>query len=149
MKHLTALGIKFLFHATVILSIIPIFEAATLTNLIWISLLVTGLSYVIGDLLILPRFGNAIATIADFALISVAVWGLTVMFVGVSSWGAALSSSLAISFAEILFHGYMAERVFEPDSKEGKVIPFPMNERMQTEFAKENEPYDEDKDKNE
>lgn len=147
MKHLAALGVKFLIHSVVILSILSMFEPATLTNLIWMSLLVTGLSYMIGDLFILPRFGNAVATIADFVLISAAVWVFTMTLLGVSSWGAALSSGLAISLAEIFLHAFMIERVLKPDVKEGKVIPFPIQEKMQTEFAEENQTYHSNQDK--
>ena len=40
----------------------------TFGNIIITSVLFTGISYVVGDLFILPRFGNGAATLADFGL---------------------------------------------------------------------------------
>ena len=66
MDHLKVIGIKFIVIAVVIYSLFGILYNATLMNLFWISLLITGISYLIGDLFILRKFGNIKATIADF-----------------------------------------------------------------------------------
>lgn len=147
MNHLKALGIKFLIQATVILAFLSIFEGASLANLFGLSLLITGLSYVIGDLVILPRFGNIVAVIADFGLISLAIWVLAGMFADIPIM-AALASGLAIAVAEILFHTYMTENVLRRRER-GKVVPFPINRSLQTEFAEENEFHHEKEDKKE
>jgi len=149
MKHVKALSIKFLIVGVVIFSILSIFESATIMDMLSISLLVTGLAYVIGDLFILPRFGNAVATIADFGLVGLSVWTLSVMFIGTGpGWVPSFSASFFISLSEILFHAYMKEKIIVKEKRENNVVLFPANRRLQTEFAEENEIHPE-KDKKE
>lgn len=113
MDHIKALGIKFIFTAIVIFSIYGIFYNADLSRLFWISLIVTGSAYLIGDLFILPRAGNLLATIADFGLVFFSLWMLGNMVTQLS--GPILISSLfaafLIAFCESLFHAYMQDRV--------------------------------------
>src|SRR5690625_6352048 len=78
--HLKVIGIKFIVIAVVIYSLFCILYNATLMNLFWISLLITGISYLIGDLFILRKFGNIKATIADFGLSFISIWILGSLF---------------------------------------------------------------------
>ncbi|MFC3038681.1 YndM family protein [Virgibacillus xinjiangensis] len=138
MRHIWALLIKFLITATVLFSILTIFEAASLGEILWMSLLITGAAYLIGDLFILPRYGNTIASIADFGLCAVAVWLLSMIFVdqGFPVFTAALFIGFFIAISEALFHIYMQEKVLIDDDEQEKGQGI-RREQLQTEFAEE------------
>lgn len=148
MKHVKALGIKFLFISIILYSLLAIFQTASLTEIFIISVSVTALSYLLGDLLILPRFNNVIATIADFGLTFATVWILASMFIYSSTPIGIVSgfSALFISVAEALFHVYMKERVLETVTDDhNKYLHY---NRFQTEFSdEEHTDYIEEKDK--
>ncbi|WP_179107337.1 YndM family protein [Sediminibacillus massiliensis] len=141
MDHIKALAIKFVAVAVVLYSILGIFYTATLGEIFMISLLVTGVAYVVGDLFILPRFGNLTATIADFGLSFVAVWFLSAMLIegDFAFLSAALFSALFITAIESLFHMYMQRHVLDEqqDNKEEKNRM--TTQQLQTEFAEEDE----------
>jgi len=144
MKHVKALSIKFLIIGTVIFSILSMFETASILNMFGLTVVLSVLTYVVGDLFILPRFGNVIATIADFGLVAITSWLFAELFIGIGAPNpvAALSVSFFITISEMFFHAYMQERVFVKVKDENKVVPFPTN-RLMTEFAKENEVHQE------
>ncbi|WP_186578189.1 YndM family protein [Aquibacillus kalidii] len=117
MNHLKAIGIKFIVISIVLYSILAGFYTATIGNIFVISLLVTGVAYVLGDLFILPRFGNLIASIADLGLAFLSIWLLSSVFFaeeyGIMS--ASLFSAILISCSEAVFHLYMNSKVFHKD----------------------------------
>ncbi|MFD1038275.1 YndM family protein [Virgibacillus byunsanensis] len=137
MNHLKALGIKYIFTMIVIFSIFGIFYNASLGRLFWISVLVTGVAYLIGDLFLLPRFGNLVASIADFGLAFIAFWVLGNLLIQVSIQiiPVSLFAAFFITCCEPLFHTYMEERVLH---KRREVRP---SHRLQTEVAEENDVY--------
>lgn len=144
MEHVKALGIKFIVISIVLFSILSSFYTATLGNILVISLLVTGVAYVVGDLFILPRLGNLIATIADLGLAFIAVWMLSELFF-VADYGivtASLFSALLIACSEAIFHLYMNRKVLQ---SEEEIFVKNRNTNvgnLQTEFAEEE--YDRD-----
>ncbi|MFT4414036.1 YndM family protein [Fredinandcohnia humi] len=140
MKHLKALGIKFIVVSIVILSLLGIFGDTSVGELLLISLLVTAVAYILGDLFILPRMGNLIATVADIGLAFFTIWALSYMFLErtPSLVTAALVSSLAIGASEAIFHAYMQNKVLNnKDYKQNRQQQF--RPSYQTEFAEENE----------
>ncbi|PDZ08205.1 hypothetical protein CON70_29065, partial [Bacillus pseudomycoides] len=64
MKHIVALLIKYTAISAVLLMILGIFQDVSIPRILLISLLITGTAYLIGDLFVLPRYGNMVATIA-------------------------------------------------------------------------------------
>ncbi|WP_449540321.1 YndM family protein [Ferdinandcohnia sp. Marseille-Q9671] len=114
MKHAKALGIKFIVVTIVILSLFGIFRDTSIWELLLMSVLVTGLAYVVGDLYTLPRAGNVVATIADFGLAFFSIWALSFMLMENNSSliTASLAAAGAITLSEILFHAYMKKKVF-------------------------------------
>ncbi|WP_259415799.1 YndM family protein [Bacillus toyonensis] len=119
MKHIVALLIKYTAITAVLLIILGIFQDISIPRILLISLLLTGAAYLIGDLFILPKYGNMIATIADFGLTFFGIWLLTSLFtdldatrnIGLSSFIAAL----IIGGTEIFFHIYMKRLVLRND----------------------------------
>ncbi|SDK06707.1 YndM family protein [Sediminibacillus albus] len=143
MEHLRAFIIKFAVTGIVLYSILGIFYTATIGDIFLITLLVTGIAYLIGDLFILPRFGNLTASIADFGLAFASVWLLSAFFIGTDFpiVSASLFSALFISAAEVIFHMYMENRVLG-DEEDAEQEPRQAPARLQTEFAEENEEQD-------
>ncbi|MEB9686147.1 hypothetical protein BK742_21610 [Bacillus thuringiensis serovar pingluonsis] len=115
MKHIVALLIKYTAITAVLLIILGIFQDISIPRLLLISLFLTGAAYLIGDLFILPKYGNMIATIADFGLSFFGIWVLTYLLtdldstrnIGFSSFVAAL----IIGGIEVFFHIYMKKVV--------------------------------------
>lgn len=106
------------------------------TNILITTVLITGVSFVAGDLYVLPRFGNTAATILDFVLAFGMVWLLSrYMFGYAGGIGAvAVVSAIFIGVVEAFFHRYMQrfglEDIDEP-------VFNPELQQMQTEFAEE------------
>lgn len=128
MKHIVALLIKYTAISAVLLMILGIFQGISIPRILFISLLITGVSYLIGDLFILPKYGNMVATIADVGLSFVGVWALTYFLTNINltrNIGAsAFFAALLIGVAEIFFHIYMKKVVLHADegSRESTTI---------------------------
>ncbi|WP_141493299.1 YndM family protein [Bacillus thuringiensis] len=121
MKHIVALLIKYTAITAVLLIILSIFKGISIPKVLLISLFLTGAAYLIGDLFILPKYGNMIATMADFGLSFFGTWLLTSLFtnldatrnIGLSSFIAAL----IIGGTEVFFHIYMKKLVLRNDDE--------------------------------
>lgn len=129
------LGIKYIIAMVVTFSIYGIFGPATLGNLFWISILVIIIPY-LGDLFILPKIGNLLATVSDFALYFLLYWGLATIFIGNSAPVPIVLTSLAAAFftaiGESVLHIYILENIFNKKTKSRFTI-----QQLQTEFAEE------------
>jgi len=68
LKHIVALLIKYTAISAVLLMILGIFQGISIPRILFISLIITGSAYLIGDLFILPKYGNMVATIADLGI---------------------------------------------------------------------------------
>ncbi|SFD65523.1 Protein of unknown function [Bacillus sp. 491mf] len=77
MKQIVALLIKYTAISAVLLMILGIFQGISIPRILFLSLVITGGSYLIGDLFILPKYGNMVATIVDLGLNFVGIWILT------------------------------------------------------------------------
>ncbi|MDC3417901.1 YndM family protein [Aquibacillus salsiterrae] len=140
MNHLKAISIKFIVVTIVLYSVLSGFYSASIGNIFVMSLLVTGIAYVIGDLFILPKFGNLIATLADFGLAFFSLWVLTdVMFA--SDYGiitASIFSAILISSTEAIFHLYMQSKILDSDDS----MYIKDVRKYQTEAGEENPDWD-------
>ncbi|MBP1948644.1 YndM family protein [Virgibacillus litoralis] len=135
MDHLKALGLKFVAISITVFSIFGIFYDATLYNLFWISLLVTGISYLIGDLFILRKFGNVTASFADFPLAFLSLWILGNLFLaeGIPIITISIMVAFFITCCEPFIHGFIQERFADGDEREDSRS---LNQ-LQTEFSEE------------
>ena len=124
MKHIVALLIKYTAISAVLLMILGIFQDISIPRILFISLVITGGSYLIGDLFILPKYGNMLATIVDVGLSFVGIWALTYLLTNIdltrNIGASAFFAALLIGVAEIFFHIYMKKVVLheEEDSRE-------------------------------
>ncbi|MDF0728083.1 YndM family protein [Cytobacillus sp. S13-E01] len=149
MRHLKALGIKYIVISVVLLSILGIYYNASIAGILMISILVTGVAYVIGDLFILPRFGNLVATFADFGLAFASVWALSLLFIGQADRIvlASLFAATFIAMSEALFHAYMESKVLKKGDNHLTFNSTSFENRFQTEIAEETDIQDIKKEK--
>lgn len=108
MKNLTNLILKAVMTWLVLVLLIPIFGRST-----WSQTLITGLvlviiGYVLGDLWILPKFGNMTAVIADFGIFVVGIWAMVKALPQfVLTTGGYWIIALALTAGEWFFHHYL------------------------------------------
>ncbi|MBT2659211.1 YndM family protein [Bacillus sp. ISL-18] len=123
MDHIKAIIIK-LVMITVVLGIIltGIFDGE-FSDSLWISVVLTVLAYVLGDLFIFRKAGddsdltkrNIIATLADAVLTFAVVYLMGKdIFVGDNDiFNAALLSAIVVGIGEWFFHRYLNNNVFD------------------------------------
>ncbi|TFJ92673.1 YndM family protein [Lentibacillus salicampi] len=142
MVYLKTLGIKAIAIGITVFSLFGIFYNADVMNLFWISLLTTGLSFLLGDLFVLRRFGNITASIADFPLAFLSIWLLGSLFIEASIPIAttSLMAAFFLTCCEPFIHTYMTENLEEERFEESEASP--RTGQLQTEFAKEFESED-------
>jgi hypothetical protein len=134
MKHLRALAVKFLASLVVLFVILGLMYDMSFTNVFLISLVLGLASYVIGDLFLLPKTNNTIATLADFGLAFMIIWILgESLTYGESLLLPSLISAAGIALFEYFFHKYMAGNVLEDGGREYRNT----NYQYQTEAAEE------------
>lgn len=76
MKNLTNIVIKSILVLAVLFILIPVFGRSTWTQVIITGLVLVALSYLAGDMWILPKFGNMVAVLADLGLGALLVWAM-------------------------------------------------------------------------
>ncbi|WP_027409099.1 DUF2512 family protein [Anoxybacteroides tepidamans] len=140
MRHLVALLIKYVLLTTVFFAILPLFLDISSAGVLLFSLLMTLLTYAIGDLWILPRVGNLTATFADFGLIFFAVWlAFDGLSIAAPALNAAFFSALLAAFGEALFHSYVTGRVlsYQRADEKPKAVVERLSPSLQAEIAEE------------
>ena len=112
MKHIGALVMKFIFLAVILEVILLSTTALTFGNILAITLVITLLSYFIGDMGILPRSNNTTATLVDvgLALASLLLFNIIYPLGYIMFWDA-LFASVAIGIGEWLYHKFVARLV--------------------------------------
>ncbi|MGO4889584.1 YndM family protein [Anaerobacillus sp. MEB173] len=136
MNHVKPFLIKLLIITAINVTVLPIAVGATLVDIIIISLIVTPIAYFVGDLFIMPRVGNAIASILDFGLTFLMLWILGLIFFADRNSSillATLFTTFFITLSEPLFHAYLKNKLFnEKEDKRSTIIP-----NYSTEFAED------------
>lgn len=103
------------------------------------SIILTIVSFLLGDLYVLPKYENTVATMADFGLAFAGVWAIGYFLYDqpISLRFAALLSALLISIGEIFFHRYLANRVMVTGSMPRKHADPVTTGNLRTEFGSE------------
>ncbi|QOY35052.1 YndM family protein [Anaerobacillus isosaccharinicus] len=138
MKHFKILLLKFVVSIVVFWISIGLFFGATLVEIISFALLVTVVSYLIGDQILLPRIGNRNSVVVDFFLTYLLVWvfggGLLHSYLMVA-WGSIISATL-IAGSEVFVHSYILKNV-KPVVRENQRS---FNQSFAFELAEEQDP---------
>ncbi|WP_027409772.1 YndM family protein [Anoxybacteroides tepidamans] len=138
MRHVIPLLIKFALWGTVLFSIFTIFNAP-LSFILIITLATAVASYVLGDIFVLPRTGNWIASIADLFLSFGLIWFFSYLLIQPTANMAYASfyAALAVAAGEPFFHLFMENRIF--DGRMRQTRNWLDDGRWATEFAEEYE----------
>lgn len=108
-------------------------------NILFLSMLVTGISFV-GDMIILPRYGNLAATIGDFGIVFfIVLFGSAYLMGNEGRIGlGAFLPALIIALGESFLHKYIQKNVFnEEDISAEPELPALERDKLQTEFGSE------------
>jgi hypothetical protein len=109
MEHVKAMLVKFVATLALLYIILGLYYGMTFGTVFLITLILGVISYIVGDLGILPRTSNMVATIADFGLSLAVIWVLTsMMTANTNAFTMALISAIGVAIFEYLFHNYMA-----------------------------------------
>lgn len=129
-----ALGIKFIITMIVVYSIFSIFYNASVLNIFWVGIVATAISYGVGDLFILPRTSNLMATLADLVLSFAVLAVLSSLLIEMNRQIvlASFFAAFILSTAEPFVHAYMQDRA----KAVRKTTPYRRVD-LQTEFAEE------------
>lgn len=110
MQHGKALLIKGLLTLVVLFLVLGLGLGMSFINVLIATLVLGAISYLVGDLGVLPKNGNIIATISDLGLVLVVVWIMGVILTGIDMGtmaGAALTSAVILAVGEYFFHHYI------------------------------------------
>ncbi|WP_082233375.1 YndM family protein [Halobacillus massiliensis] len=142
MKHFKLFAIKFIVTLIALTLILGAGYDVSFGNVFLISLVLGVISYVLGDLIILPRTSNTIASIADFALAYFVIYFMTdALTVGGDLFTASLLSAIAIGIFEYFFHKSVSTTLHYDQSKRRRRTT---NPELRTEASDELTPYPEE-----
>jgi len=121
-EHITALLAKFVIITLVLYLVLGLGYDVSLADVLMMSVLLTVIAYILGDLVILPQatnsthnsmVGNLVATVADFGLVLLSVWVIGRYLVSpyIPWFTAAFISAVVIALGEMLFHRYLRETI--------------------------------------
>lgn len=135
MNHFKAFIIKFILSFILLTITLSGLYNFSVRNVFYISVVLGIISYFIGDVLILRRSNNSVATVVDFGLAWFTIWlmarNLEGGYVGVPSFVAAIG----VSIFEIYFHKYVRNNIVTEDTAK----PYGGRGRLQyqTEYSEE------------
>ncbi|UOQ45819.1 YndM family protein [Halobacillus salinarum] len=112
MEHKKALTIKGISTLVSLFIVLTFGYGVSIWSVLIVTVILGGLSYFLGDYLLLPKFKNQAATAADFVLTFVVILaaGSWILSPEQSIWLAALISAVVIATVEYCFHIYLASR---------------------------------------
>ena len=136
--NLKVLGIKLIATTIIVFSIFGIFYDVSFFNLFLVSILTTAITYIIGDLFILGRFGSVVASISDFflAFITLATLSYFLIETMMPIVAASLFAAFFLSLVEPFLHAYMQEQDVSKGQREYRTPPVG---DLQYEFSEETE----------
>ena len=108
MKNLTNLIIKGVIVGVLLALLIPVFGRSTWSQTLITGLVLVVIGYVLGDLWILPKFGNIAATIADLGVYVLGIWAMTEALPQfILSTSGYWIIAIALAASEWFFHQYL------------------------------------------
>jgi hypothetical protein len=111
LKHLAALGIKYIMTFFVLLAFMSLGGSAPLGTRAGLALFLVVVNYLIGDLIILPVYGNRIAVVLDGVLSAIMLYGLQFISQAVLSVSGAIIMGILIGLTEQFFHRFVKEAI--------------------------------------
>ncbi len=140
MEHLRAILIKFVLVTAMLSIVLGFLYGVSFGDILTISIVLTIAAYLLGDMLVLPRSGNTMATLADFGLAYAITWlvGAAVIEEPIRLGVASFLSAVLISIGEVFFHRYLENNII--DDNERMETRKELRPSYQTEMAEESFP---------
>ncbi|KYD05698.1 DUF2512 family protein [Bacillus atrophaeus] len=114
MVHVKALAIKGIMTIIVLYLVLGLGFNFTFGDTLLMTIVLGVVSYLLGDLYVLPKWNNMIATVADFGLAFLVVWLMGMpLSMGLSPGMlalAALIAAIVMAIGEYFFHFYMMSK---------------------------------------
>ncbi|MEW6523787.1 MAG: DUF2512 family protein [Bacillota bacterium] len=122
MRHVQALLVKYLMVGSILAIVLPVLGPATFGQGFAVALVVTAGSYIVGDLIVFPEFGNILAAVFDSALVLALIWVSQLLVPGfITTFGAMAVAAALVGIAEWFFHRYLRVKGVAPLPGEEKV----------------------------
>ena len=119
MEHVRALIIKVLMIGVITMVVLSMFRGITPADSIYIAIVITLVAYVLGDMLILPAYGNLAASISDGIIAFLIAWLTPFVAPNIPvTLGNALAVGALVGIGEWFFHKYVARTVLDYDEKQ-------------------------------
>ncbi|KOP83009.1 YndM family protein [Cytobacillus solani] len=135
MKHVIAFAVKGIASLVLLYLILGMMFGMSFGNVLFITLVLGMVAYIIGDMLILPRTNNLVASVADFGLALMVIWLMSsVLPNGGNLFSMSLISSLGVALFEFFYHKYISNNVINNSQTSQN---YSGNLRFQTEASEE------------
>lgn len=135
MKHVIAFAVKGIASLVLLYLILGMMFGMSFGNVLFITLVLGMVTYIIGDMLILPRTNNLVASVADFGLALMVIWLMSsVLPNGGNLFSMSLISSLGVALFEFFYHKYISNNVINNSQTSQN---YSGNLRFQTEASEE------------
>ncbi|WP_110111801.1 YndM family protein [Bacillus sp. CGMCC 1.16541] len=134
MKHVKPFLIKFLFSLLILYIVLGSIFGIGFPSVFIMATIISAVSYVIGDDVLLPKTTSFKASLADLAITFFLIWFFTSNFsLTYNAFTAALMSATGLAIADYFFHRYIRDDIMDPDNRKPHWHVF----KYQTEMAEE------------
>ncbi len=149
MRRITAFIIKFIMMTLVLWIVLGLYFNVSFGSILVASIILTTVTFLV-DIYLLPRIGNIMAAVGDFAIVYFGLWFigrfiLNEAFSLISITNAAFMSAFLILIGELVYHRYLRNIVFENVQDADKHYKQKEDKILQTEVSKEFDKTDKDK----
>lgn len=135
MKHVKLLAVKCIASLIALYLILGVGYDMSFGNVFLTTLVLGAISYIVGDMMILPKTNNFVASIADFGLAYIVIYFMSdALTEGGNLVIASLIASIGVTVIEIFFHNYVEANL---DFNEDQHVQRPSQAKFQTETAEE------------
>lgn len=111
-NHGKAIGFKALMILPIVWIVLSLFNDVSFLHSTMLGVALLLLSYFTGDMMVLPKMGNLAATLGDFALSLIVLWGGMNVLGYDNSLGEAFLTTLLICAGEYFFHQWLLRTQF-------------------------------------
>jgi hypothetical protein len=118
LRRIYALIIKIVLNAIILEFILSLSTNLTFADILYISVIVTAITYVIGDIIILPASNNVIATATDIGVAVIGIYMFNFLWDIVKiSFMTAVISGIFLGVGAWFLHKYIVNNNFSSNSK--------------------------------
>ncbi|MBM7702862.1 DUF2512 family protein [Metabacillus iocasae] len=136
MNHVKPFFIKFLVSLLILYIVLGSIFGVGFVSIFIIATIVSTVSYVIGDGVLLPKTTSFKAALADLAIAFFLIWFFTSNFsLTYNAFTAALMSATGLAIADYFFHRYLRNEVMDSKSKKPHWHVFNYQAEMAEEFT--------------